>query len=120
MPYLLMFITLAGTVAGQLLLKRGLFMVGKAPQSFGEIIPFFFRTFTNIYVVSAVFSVLVAALAWILAVSKVELSRIYPFMGLSFALVALFSAVIFKENITALGWIGIILVCLGVFLVLRS
>ena len=120
MPYLFMIITLAAAVAGQLLLKKGLLVIGQIPQSLSEFVPFFFKVFTNIYVLSAVVLWVVAALAWILAVSKGELGHILPFMGISFALVALFSTIIFKENIAAWGWLGIALVCTGVFLVTKG
>ena len=95
-------------------------VVGQVPQSLGEFVPFFFRAFSNLYVLSAVFLWVVAALAWILAVSKAEISQVYPAMGLSFVLVALFSWLTMGESVTYLRWAGIVLVCLGVFLVIRS
>ena len=58
--------------------------------------------------------------AWILAVARAELSHIYPFMALSYVLVALFSLLLFRENVTALRWAGILVICVGVFLVSRS
>lgn len=103
-----------------LLVKKGLLAVGQIPQNFGELIPFFWKTFTNAYVISAVLLTIVAALTWILAVSRAQLSFIYPFMALTYLLVALFSLLIFKENLTILRWLGIIVICLGVFLVSRS
>jgi uncharacterized membrane protein len=120
MIYVLLLITLAGTVAAQLLLKKGLIEVGRSPSQVSEVIPFLLGAFTNLYILAAMFSVLVTALAWIFALSKGELSHLYPFMGLSFVLVALFSLIIFKEDVTALRWVGIIVICLGVFLVSRS
>jgi len=69
---------------------------------------------------SAVFLTIVAALGWLLAVSRAQLSFVCPFMALSYVLVALFSLVIFKEDVTTLRWLGIMVICLGVFLVSRS
>ena len=120
MPYLFMVITLAGVVAGQLLLKKGLLEVGQFPANLSAVIPFFIRAFTNLYVLVAIFLVFLASLAWISALSRAELSHIYPFMGLAYILVALFAVIFFKESVTYLGWLGIALVCLGVFFVLRS
>ena len=120
MIYLLVSITVATMTAAILLLKKGLLLVGQFPQNFGELIPFFWRTFTNAYVISAVLLTIMAALTWILALSRAQLSFIYPFMALSYVLVALFCLLIFKENVTALRWLGIIVICLGVFLVSRS
>jgi len=120
MTYVWLVITLAGTVAAQLLLKKGLNQVGQAPSQIGGMFPFLVHAFSNIYVLAAMVSVVVAALAWILALSRVGLGHVYPFMSLSFVLVAIFSVMLFKENIALLGWVGIVLVCAGVFLVLRS
>lgn len=121
MPYLFMLITLAGVVTAQLLLRKGMLLVGQFPQVLSEVIPFFFRAFTNPYVLGAMLSGLIAVLAWISAISRAgELSRVYPFMALSYVLVVLFSALIFKEDVTPLRWVGVIIVGLGVFLVTRS
>ena len=120
MLYLLVFISVAAMTAAQLLLKKGLLLIGEFPGRPGDLVPFFLKAFTNIYVISAVFLTIVTALTWILAVSKAQLSFVYPFMALSYFLVALFSLLIFKENVTAIRWVGILVICLGVFLVSRS
>ena len=118
--YILVFISVAGMSAAQLLLKKGLLSIGQWPQNFSEIIKFFLKVFSNPYVISAVIMTLLTVLAWILALSKAELSNAYPFMALSYVLVAVFSLLFFKEDITVLRWFGILVICLGVFLVSRS
>jgi len=120
MVYLLVFISVAAMTAAQLLLKKGLHVVGEFPGRLSDLLPFFLKAYTNIYIISAVLLTIVTALAWILAVSKAQLSFLYPFMALSYVFVALFSLLIFKENVTALRWVGIIVICAGVFLVSRS
>ena len=120
MVYLLVFISVAAMTAAQLLLKKGLLLVGGSPAHLVDLIPFFLKAYTNIYVISAVLLTIVTALAWILAVSKVQLSFLYPFMALSYVLVALFSLLFFKEDVGVLRWLGIIVICAGVFIVSRS
>jgi uncharacterized membrane protein len=120
MIYILVFISIAAMTAAQLLLKKGMLLIGGFPQNLGELGHFFSKVYTNGYVLSAVFLTIITALAWILAVSKAELSQIYPFMALSYVLVALFSLLVFKEDVSALRWVGIIVICFGVFLVSRS
>jgi uncharacterized membrane protein len=104
----------------QLLLKNGLLQVGGFPVSLSKIGPFFLSAYTNVYILCAVLLTIVTALAWTLAVSKGELSRAYPFMALSYVLVALFSLLIFKEDVSLLRWTGVAVICLGVFLISRS
>jgi len=118
--YFLVFISVVAMSGAQLLLKKGLLQVGAFSLNIGEIGSFFMKAYTNVYVISAVILTVITALAWILAVSKAELSHIYPFMALSYVLVALFSLVIFKEDVNALRWAGIAAIVIGVILVSRS
>lgn len=120
MIYLLVLLSVTAMTAAQLLLKKGLILLGNVPESIGELVVFFEKACTNIYVIAAAIMTLVTALAWIIAVSKAELSFIYPFMALSYVLVAVFSLLIFKEDINTLRWVGIVVICVGVFFVSRS
>ena len=119
MPYLFMIITLVTMVTAQILLRKGMLLVGEFTLRFDKIVPFFAETFTNPYIVSSVLLILISALSWMIAVSRAEISHIYPFMGLSFALVALFAWLILGESLGPLRWAGIIMICIGVFCVLR-
>ena len=120
MIYLLVFISVTAMTGAQLLMKKGVLQVGGFPHSLSELGRFFLDAGTNGYIISAIFLCLITALAWILALSKAELSHIYPLMALSYVLVALFSLLIFKEDVTVLRWIGIVVISVGVFLVSRS
>jgi len=120
MVYILVLISVAAMTGAQLLLKKGVLLIGQFPQNLGELAHYFLKASTNVYIISAVLLTLVTALAWLLALSKGELSRLYPFMALSYVLVALSSWLVFKEDITSLRWMGIMVICLGVFLVSRS
>jgi len=120
MLYLLVFISVAAMTAAHLLLKKGLIAVGQSPQNFSQLLSFFLKVYTNPYVISAVFLAILTALAWVLALSRTQLSFLYPFMALSYVLVALFSLLFFKEDVGVLRWLGIIVICAGVFIVSRS
>ena len=120
MVYLLILLAVVAMSAAQLLLKKGLLVIGEFPQSIGEFGHFLLTASTNGYIISAVFLTIITASAWVLALSKAELSHIYPFMALSYVLIALFSLWLFNENVTALRWLGIALICIGVFFVARS
>ena len=118
MPYLYLVITLVTMVAGQLLLKKGMLLVGQFPGGIRNMWPFFLKTFTQPYILLAMACVLISALSWIIALSKADISRVYPFMGLTFALVAILSWVFFNESLNVWRWIGIAFITSGVFLVL--
>jgi drug/metabolite transporter (DMT)-like permease len=120
MVYVFVSISVASITAAQLLLKKGLLAIGASPQGLSELLRFFLRSLSNIYVLSAFALTLVGALAWMQAVSKTEISYIYPFMALSYLLVAVFSMFMFHENVTLLRMAGILVICAGVFMVARS
>ncbi len=120
MTYVLVLISVAAMTAAQLMLKKGVQMAGHFPQHFGELPSYFLKAYANPYIIGAVFLTIITALAWLLAVSKAELSRIYPFMALSYVLVAVFSWWIFKEDVSVLRCLGIGAICFGVILVSRS
>ena len=119
MPYVLLSIALAGMVASQILLKKGMQMVGQFPQVFPEMVRFFLKAFSNPYVLGALAAVFIGGLAWIATVSKSDISRSYPVLALSYVLVVLLTVLIFKENVSAIRWAGIVIICVGVFLVTR-
>lgn len=106
-------------VASQILLKKGMQMVGQFPQGFPEMVRFFLKAFSNPYVLGALAAVFIGGLAWIATVSKSDISRSYPVLALSYVLVVLLSILIFKENVGLLRWVGIALICAGVVLVTR-
>ena len=55
----------------------------------------------NPWIISSMAAALLASFTWIAALTQLELSYAYPFMGLTFILVFVLSAMIFQES---LGW----------------
>ncbi len=62
----------------------------------------------------------IGALAWIVVLSRLDLSYAYPFLALNFVLVAIVSRLVLAEAIPALRWLGIAFICVGILLVARS
>ncbi len=60
------------------------------------------------------------ALAWIVVLSRLDLSYAYPFLALNFVLIALVSWLLLGESISGLRWAGIGCICIGIVLVARS
>ncbi len=53
---------------------------------------------------------------WIIALRSIDLSKAYPVSALSYAIVPLLSILLFAERVSALGWLGILLIVAGVSL----
>ena len=59
----------------------------------------------------------ISALFWLVVLSRVDLSVAYPFVGLSYIIVVLFSRVFLDEHVTALRWLGVVVVAVGIAIV---
>lgn len=120
MAYLYIFITIACTAAGQLMLKHATNTLGEMPTGLQQGVAFLFKALLNVWVIAGFLLAFIGSLTWIAAVSRLEISFAYPFTSLGFVLVLLLSAVFFHEQISLVRFIGVIVICIGVFLVSRS
>ena len=59
----------------------------------------------------------VSAVFWLVVLSRVDLSVAYPFVGLSYIVVVLFSRLFLHEQVTALRWLGVVVVAAGIALI---
>jgi multidrug transporter EmrE-like cation transporter len=114
MDYLYILGTVFFTTYGQLVLKWQIAASGALPVDFVGKLLFLMRLFKNFWVVSAFVCALLAALCWMAALSKFELSYAYPFMSLSFVIVLVLSNMFFNEPINAAKVFGIILIVVGI------
>ncbi len=62
----------------------------------------------------------IGTLLWIFAVSRKEISFLYPLTSANYAVVAIGGMVLFGESISLTRWAGIAIVTLGVILMQRS
>jgi len=91
MGYLYIFLTIAFTVYGQLIIKQQVNTLNSMPSGL-SLLPFYIIfIITRPLVLSGFFSAVLASGAWIAAISKFELSYAYPFMSLNFVLVVIIS-----------------------------
>lgn len=120
---LLFFISLFIGLTGQLLLKKGMSKIGEVTL-FSKGLKNLFKTvwqmFTNKFVITGVLIFSCSTLLWMVILSKLELSYIYPMVSLNYVLTALASRMIFKEKITKARGLSIAVIILGVMLVSSS
>jgi drug/metabolite transporter (DMT)-like permease len=104
------------TVYGQLVIKWQAHKAGEFPHATSARISYLAHFLRNPWVISSLLSAVVAAFAWIAALSKLELSRAYPFVSASFVLVLVLSAIIFGESMTLLKIAGAMLIVAGLII----
>jgi drug/metabolite transporter (DMT)-like permease len=104
------------TVYGQLIIKWQTGKAGEFPSSASDRVSYLTHFLINPWVISSLLSAVVAAFAWIAALSKLELSRAYPFVSASFVLVLILSAIVFGESLTLTKIAGAALIVAGLII----
>lgn len=107
-------------VIGQLLLKRGMLGMGPLNLGGGNVVSLVWSIFTNPWVIAGLALYVGGTLFWLIALSRADLSFVYPFATLTMALIIISSRFIFGEAISGLRLIGIITIAAGVLIVARS
>jgi uncharacterized membrane protein len=74
----------------------------------------------NPYIIGGLMLYGFATLLWLYILSKEELSLVYPLQSITYILGTLLAAIIFKENVSILRWIGILTIVVGASLVAKS
>lgn len=118
--YVFILTAVAATVMGQLVLKYAISRYGEIPNNIREGLRFLVRALLNPLVILCFAFGFIAALAWIAAVSKSDLSFAYPFVSLSYPLVLLFASLLLKESVPVMRWIGILIIMFGIFVISRT
>lgn len=116
---LIVFGVLLNAVA-QLALKQGTRQIGYFAfrlQNFGRVFPAFAF---NPYILLGLACYVVSVVVWLLVLSRVEVSFAYPFLSIGYIVTALAGWFLFNESVGTTRWAGIVVICLGVWLVTRS
>mgnify|MGYP006188793739 CR=1 FL=1 len=115
MSFVYIGLTICFTVVGQLLIKMGMVELGPSPHEVREIASFVLRAFLNWKVFAGLVSAVLAAVAWMMALSRTDISFAYPFMGLSIVLVLALAPSLFGEHVPLTRWAGVATVCIGLW-----
>lgn len=114
MSYLYVISTVILTVYAQIVIKWQVGNAGDLPVDILGKLWFFARLMLNPWVVSAFLGAFLGSITWMAALTKLELSHAYPFIGLTFVFILILSGVCFQEAITVPKILGICLVVLGI------
>jgi multidrug transporter EmrE-like cation transporter len=116
----LIMLDVALNVTGQLSLKYGMSSLGNFSLSVNNLPPIFFRAAFNPYVMLGLLCYGLGFLVWLLVLAKAEVSWAYPLISLGYVFTALLARPLIGEAVSLTRLAGIVIICLGVFLVARS
>jgi multidrug transporter EmrE-like cation transporter len=106
-------ITIALTVYGQFIVKWQMLQAGIVPAGTSDRIGYVARLLLNPWILSAFTAAFLAALSWMLAMTKLPLSQAYPLTALVFICVVLGGAWAFAEPLNAWRIAGVLLIVSG-------
>jgi multidrug transporter EmrE-like cation transporter len=114
----LLLVSVAFAVAGQLTLKSAMNHVGRigsaqvssATRTVGRMVKE-----PRLWGGLALFGI--SAAFWLVVLSRVPLSVAYPFVGISYILVVLLSRLLLNEHVPPLRWVGVFFVAIGIAIV---
>jgi multidrug transporter EmrE-like cation transporter len=125
--FLLIIFSVVLGVLGQLSLKHGVMAVSDLGSSgiahslsVRSILTFLQGAAANKFVILGFLCYVVSAASWLVILSRVDLSLAYPLISIGYILVVILSKYLFGEPVTSLRIAGTLLVCAGVFLLVRS
>ena len=106
---------------GDTFLGKGMKQVGRwegwAP---GHLWDFFFRAFTNGTIWIAIGLLLSYFVAYLLVLSWADYSYVQPASSASYVFIALLAHFVLRETISPIRWLGVAIICTGVFVVGRT
>lgn len=118
--FLLMFSSVFLCSVAQLLVKKGMSVLGVVSFSFSQLISLVIAVFTNIYLFLGMVCYGVSVLIWMVVLSRVPVSVAYPVSSLGFIVTTVFAYFLFNEMITFNKVMGIGFICLGVYLIFST
>ena len=107
-------------VTGQLSLKYGMSKIGNFSLSLSTLPPVFLKAATNLPVLFGLLCYGLGFMVWLIVLSKAEVSYAYPLISLGYVFTAILARVLFGEAVGFMRISGIVITCLGVFIIARS
>lgn len=102
---------------GQFLLKVGVNKIGGFAFKRGELVNTAIKIATQPYIVIGIFLFVMSMVVWLAVLSKMELSRAYPMVSLSYAIVTILAALFLRERVGPVRIVGIVMVLVGVMVI---
>ncbi len=106
--------------AAQILIKKGMLTIGHFDFTFGNVVPIFFKIIQNSFLLGGISLYVFSLGAWLLTLSRVDVSVAYPMTSLGYIFTAFMGYCYLQETLSPTRIIGIIIIMIGVILVTRS
>lgn len=118
--YILLGIAIITTVLSQLLFKQGMVILGGINFSLSNIFSLFLSILKSPHLLIGLFFYGISFLLWLIVLSKMKLSLVYPITSMNFVLVTIASYYLFGEKLSPFQMGGILFIIIGVMTLSRT
>lgn len=116
--YLYLFISVCMGATAQVGLKKGIQGVG--PISVATFIPNMGAIFFNPYIIGGIFLYGSSLIIWLIVLSRMELSRAYPFVSLGYMITFALGIILLDEKMSYYKIFGLMFIVVGIFIMSRG
>jgi len=107
-------------VSGQVLWKHGLTQIGGFSLAVNSVGPGLLRLMRSPFIIAGVILYALSVLVYFDILSESEMSYVWPLLSASY-IVGMFAArFLLHEPVSPVRWLGVVIICIGVALILRS
>lgn len=104
----------------QLLLKKGMILIGNIQIDLASIMAMIPKVCMNIYIWGGMLCYAVSVLVWLIVLSRVEVSYAYPFLSIGYIVTAIIGYFFLGEVMSVFKIAGIAVICLGIIIMYQS
>ena len=119
-PHIYLFLSILLVTCSQFLFKRGVNSLPKGVEGQKKGLMDYVRMVFQRHIFLGFALNGLAAVAWLLALSHLELSYVFPYLSLNYILIPVGAHFLFNEKLSLTKSIGITIICGGIFLIALS
>ena len=118
--FLLALATVTATAVGQAMLKHGMNNIGSISPSVTQVSDSARKIISEPYIVGGLVLIFIVFPLWLEVLARLPLSIAYPMVSMGYIVAIGIGALVFKESITSLRVIGMILIIMGIVALSQS
>lgn len=119
-PHIYLFLSILMVAASQFLFKKGVSVLSSRNYSGKKGVQDYFKMAFEKHIFIGLALNGFAAICWLLALSHLDLSYVFPFLSLNYILIPVGAYFLFREKLSLNKFIGIAIICGGIFLIALS
>ena len=104
----------------QIMLKKGMTTIGHFEMSMSGLMSIVNDVLFNWHITGGIIVMVISMTAWLVVLSRAEISFAYPFLGISFVMITAYGYFVLGEAVTLWRVAGVLFICCGVTLIART